>query len=147
MTLIEQIRADQIAARKQRLTEKAGQLTTLLAEAERVGLDDGKRESTDAEVIAVVKKFIKNLEDTMGVLADGDSSVRVKLEEERDLYNEYLPAQLDEAQLKAVIDDIIGDQEKSMKLMGSTMKTLKERHGGEFDGKLASTLVKQALAA
>ena len=64
MSLIEKIRVDQLASRKAAFnypaTNKlqADLLTTLLGEEVMVGKNAGSRETTDAEVIAIVKKFI-----------------------------------------------------------------------------------------
>jgi hypothetical protein len=58
---MEQIKAKQIAARKSGSAD-AGLLTTLLGEAAMVGKNAG-RETTDQEVVAVVKKFVKNIDE------------------------------------------------------------------------------------
>ena len=146
MSLLQKIRDDQLVARKARDTDTAASLTTLLSEAARVGLDDGKRESTDAEVVAVAKKFIKNIDETLKAVNDEG---RADIEAERALYSEYLPSQMDDVQLTVAIMSIVDamDGEKSMKMMGPVMKVLKELHDGEYDGKTASGLVKQVLSA
>jgi hypothetical protein len=61
MSLIQTIKADQVQARKAR-SASASILTTLIGEAEMIGKNAGDRESTDEEVIAIIKKFIKNLD-------------------------------------------------------------------------------------
>ena len=57
--LLAEIKAKQINARKARLST-ATLLTTLIGEAEMVGKNQG-REVTDSEVLAMIKKFIKNI--------------------------------------------------------------------------------------
>lgn len=145
MTLLEQIRQDQIAARKARLTVKTAVLTTLLSEASNVGLNDGKRDSTDAEVIAVAKKFIKGIDESLDVVQDEDR--RLDLEFERTVISEYLPAQLDEAALRTIVRDIVEDLggNPSPKMMGMVMKTLKDVYAGQYDGKLASNVARSVL--
>jgi len=61
MTLMEQIKTAQVTARKTGAQE-ASLLTTLLGEAAMVG-KNANRETTDQEVVAVVKKFVKNIDE------------------------------------------------------------------------------------
>ena len=85
MTLMDQIKADQVSARKQKMTAVASLLTTLIGEAEMVGKNAGNRAPTDAEVQAVIKKFIKNLDETIAVLGDADPRTLAALGEKSTL--------------------------------------------------------------
>ena len=146
MTLLERIRAEQILARKDRNAERTSILTTLLSEAANVGLNDGKRESTDAEVIAVIKKFIKNIDETLAVTSSAGLLV------ERAILESFLPSQLSDDELHAAVVSIVEEIHavelvRNMQQMGKVMKTLKERFEGQFDGKKASEFTKAALTA
>ena len=70
MTLIERIKEDNLAARKNRDQVRATLLTTLFSEAVSVGKNAGNRETTDAETLAVIKKFIKGIDDTLSAMKD-----------------------------------------------------------------------------
>lgn len=143
--LLEKLQAAALAARKNQNAVAASLLTTLYAEAARVGKDQGNRVSTDDEVVAVVKKFSKNIDETLAALPATDSRV-AQLSLEKELLAAYLPTQLDEAGLKALIDELVaGLAEKSPKQMGTIMAGLKARAGGQYDGAMASRLVKAAL--
>ncbi len=143
--LLEKLQAAALAARKNQNAVAASLLTTLYAEAARVGKDQGNRVSTDDEVVAVVKKFSKNIDETLAALPATDSRV-AQLSLEKELLAAYLPTQLDEAGLKALIDELVaGLAEKSPKQMGAIMAGLKARAGGQYDGAMASRLVKAAL--
>lgn len=143
--LLEKLQAAALAARKNQNVVAASLLTTLYAEAARVGKDQGNRVSTDDEVVAVVKKFSKNIDETLAALPATDSRV-AQLSLEKELLAAYLPTQLDEAGLKALIDELVaGLAEKSPKQMGAIMAGLKARAGGQYDGAMASRLVKAAL--
>jgi uncharacterized protein YqeY len=109
-------------------------LTTLYSEAANVGLNDGKRESTDAEV-SVIRKFIKNLNEciSVGITKQVDVS---KYEAERDILNAYLPQQLTEMEIEAFVIPFVREGGKP-----SVMKALKETYAGQYDGKVASTVV------
>jgi hypothetical protein len=56
----------------------------------------------------------------------------------------YLPAALDENELRAAIAEQVA---VGVKQMGPLMKALKDRFGAQLDRRVASQLVKDALAA
>ena len=132
MTLMEQIKTRQIAARKAG-DPQAPLLTTLLGEAAMVGKNAG-RETTDQEVVAVVKKFMKNIDETITAL-QSRNQLFTQFAVEREILEQFLPQQLTESTLFAVA--------KSQPNMPTFMKHLKENFAGQYDGKLASTIAKQ----
>ena len=140
MTLLQQIKKDQLKCRRAHVTHQAETLTTLYSEAAMIGKDDGNRETTDAEVVAVAKKFIKNIDETLKVCT---ADRKHGLMAERRLIEIYLPQQLSEGELKALIRDIV--EAKSLNLpkdMGMVMKHLKEHYNGQYDGKTASDIIR-----
>lgn len=132
MTLMEQIKAKQIAARKAGNSQDASLLTTLLGEAAMVGKNAG-RETTDQEVVAVVKKFVKNIDETVHALATRGQNAGAFLAE-RAVLEQFLPLQLTELTLQ--------QKAKEFASMPEFMKHLKENFAGQYDGKLASTVAK-----
>ena len=141
MTLLEQIKSDQLQARIAADKAKASILTTLIGEAEMVGKNDGNRDTTDQEVIATIKKFIKNIDETIAVAGSTETLVA-----EKDALQVYLPRQLTEPELRVTIGNIIVTQGLSgPKAMGRLMGELKKNHAGSYDGALASRLVKELL--
>jgi len=147
MSLIIEIKSAQLAARKARDSFTASSLTTLIGEAEMVGKNAG-REVTDAEVVAVLKKFVKNIDETTTVLSREQpltQATKVKMVElglEREGYDQFLPKQLTEAELRSYVGEIILTEGLNM---GKIMGVLKGRFDGRYDGKLASSVVKAAL--
>lgn len=140
MLLIKRIQQDQIAARKDRNTAAATTLTTLLGEASIVGKNDGNRESTDAEVQAVITKFIKNNKEMIAL------GVKEAVDE-NELLSIYIPEQMSTDELEHIIADIIGAHSlTSPKDMGVIMKELKQNKAGLFDGKTASIIAKEQLS-
>ena len=128
--LINKIKSDALIARKARQTDTATLLTTLYSEASMVGKNAGNRESTDQEVLQVIEKFIKNA-----------NEIKV--------LSKYLPKKMSYEELGHVIRGIIKGltltKDKSPKLMGEVMGMLKILHGGTYDGKVASEIVKKGL--
>lgn len=145
--LIEKIQADSLEARKAGETEQARLLVTLYAEAVRVGKDDGNRATTDEEVQTVIRKFLKNIRDTLTVLPADRAEARRVAEWEKTVLEAYLPRQAGETELRAYIAEVVATLPvKSSKQMGTVMGALKQKFDGNYDGSLASTLVKAALA-
>jgi uncharacterized protein len=138
--------------RKQMLLSKRGSdviarnlLATLYAECVRVGKDARNGDSTDAEVIAVVKKFVANAEETRKLLLSRNQPAHVQ-QQEIDLLLGFLPQQMTRHELECEVDNIMVTLAVSgASAMGAVMAELKRRRGGEYDGKLASEVVKSRL--
>lgn len=148
--LLKRIQDDALAARKARDTGKASFLTTLFSEAGRVGKDDGNRDSTEDEVVAVVKKFINNIDSTLAEFekrgVPTDSELRAQPNFERPLLEAYLPKQASEDEIRAAVATAIAAlPEVNMKQMGVVMGRLAAQFGQNFDKTFASGLVKKAL--
>ena len=99
MTRIKEL---QVAARKAG-TADASLLTTLLGEAAMVGKNAG-RDTTDQEVVAVVKKFIKNLDETISALSTRGQDTTA-FTAERKLLEQFLPLQLTELALQHIAEN------------------------------------------
>lgn len=139
MSLLDKIRADQLAARKNREADKASLLTTLIGEAAMKGKNSGNRESTDSEVEEVIRKFLKGNRENMAIAGDRrDGDWCDRLDAEREVLESYLPKQLSVDEIRAKIQG----QEKSKPAL---MKYLKENFAGLYDGKAASQVVDEYI--
>jgi len=141
MTLIEKIKEDQIAARKAHDSVKASLLTTLLGEATAIGKNNGNREVTDAEVVALVKKFMKGVDETINALTMHNKDATQFLTE-RGILETYLPKQLTQEETESALKAAIAEVGANM---GKVMGYMKANYEGQYDGKLASTIVKTLL--
>ena len=152
MSLLNDIKAKQLELRKAQMHDKIDRgveislLTTLFSEASVPG-KAAQRESTDAEVIAVIKKFVKNNDECMmsaGSRRDSDWHDRLSIE--RDVLNLFLPKQLTADELKEIIGGFVAANGiAGPKGTGLVMKMLKEQYEGLYDGKVASDIVKMVL--
>mgnify|MGYP003586332151 CR=1 FL=1 len=150
--LLSKIKEQQTTLRKKQMKEavdlnvEISLLTTLYAEAAAVGKNQ-MRESTDAEVIATVKKFIKNNEQFAQACGERrDSDTLDILEREREVLESFIPKQLSDTELKTIIKEFIdANGITGPKGMGLVMKELKEKYDGLYDGKIASNIIKQML--
>ncbi len=159
--LIEQIKNDQVEARKTRkarLTLAATLLTTLLGEANMVAKNAQRDTPTDEEVQAIVKKFLKGNVETQAIIhraieaqeshnpAYISHDMLNKLtaaQEEQKILESYLPRQLSHDELKRIVGTAI-DQGASRNV-GALMGLLKKNHAGKYDGNLASSVIKSFL--
>lgn len=151
MSLIEQIRKDKLQARK----DGDDALKTLLAvvqgDSEKIGKDDGNREPTDQEVMRIIKKMIQSNKDVIGgLIARGNGAVKGKdAETEKaaragnEFLKSYLPSQLSEDELAKIITEFVAAEPDAN--IGSVMKYLGSNYNGQYDGKMASSLVRELL--
>lgn len=145
--MLNKLKQASLAARKAR-DPLSSLLTTLLAEASRVGKDEN-RDSTDAEVTATVRKFIKNAEETVRLLEAASTQKPDALataKAELALLQTLLPTQASDADLDAAIAELVGTlPDRSIKQMGAVMAKLNERFSGNLDKAAASAKIKSAL--
>ena len=140
MTLFEQLKADQLTARKAKETLKATLLTTLLGEAGMKGKNARNGDPTDDEVKDTIKAFLKNARLTLEKLGPIEGGPVMAVNAEIQILTSYLPTQMTEEQLRYTISTGIqaGRWEKSLKAKGLVMKYLKENFAGQYDGADAS---------
>jgi len=107
----------------------------------------GKGEATDAELLDLFAKMIKQREESEKIYADAGRAELAKQEgEEIAIIREFLPVQLSEADVhKALADAIAQAGAASVKDMGKVMAALKASYAGRMDFAKASALVKQKL--
>ena len=144
--LLGELRKMMMKAKLEKDTVKGNLLATLIAEAVMVGKNDGNRETTDAETIAMIKKFLKNVNETLALMDEMGKDKTEPLRE-KEILESLLPKQLDEAELAKIIEEIVATlPDKSPRQMGAVMAELKKKYDGQFDGKTTSGLVKKALS-
>lgn len=145
MSLLDQLKKDALTARKSADSVRATLLSTLIAEAGMVGKNAGNRESTDEEVQATIRKFLKNNQEALAVIKD--EARQAVLRAEADILTAYLPPMADEAEVKAFIAETVAAlQDRSPKSMGAVMGALKQKFGSGFDARQANAWVRDALA-
>lgn len=139
MSLMEILRADQLIARKNKQTNRAALLTTLIGEAAMIGKNAGNRESTDEEVISTIQKFLKNVGENVKIAcAKNDLEWCDKLDEEHLILSAYLPKQLTEEEIRS----ILAGRDKNK---GVLMKFFKENYAGRYDGRLVASIVDEYI--
>jgi uncharacterized protein len=107
----------------------------------------GKGEATEAELLELLAKMIKQREESEKIYADAGRAELAKQEaEEIVIIREFLPKQLSAADMdKAIADAIKTSGAASIKDMGRVMAELKANYAGQMDFAKASAAVKSKL--
>ena len=107
----------------------------------------GKGEATDAELLDLLAKMIKQREESEKIYAEnGRPELAAQEAEEIVIIREFLPVQLSEAETSKAIDDAIAEAgATSVKDMGKVMAALKARYAGQMDFGKVGQVVKAKL--
>jgi uncharacterized protein YqeY len=107
----------------------------------------GKGEATDAELLELFAKMIKQREESEKIYRDaGRAELAQQEAEEIAIIREFLPKQLSEADTQKAIAEAIAEAgATSVKDMGKVLAALKTRYAGQIDFAKASALVKAKL--
>lgn len=95
-------------------------------------LVEGKKVVTNENVIATLKSLLGKNNETIELIADVDSPAYKKALDEKMWIMEYLPSQLSDKEIIAIIKENASD-------MPSAMKFLKANYNGRYDG--ATTII------
>ncbi|HWQ43905.1 MAG TPA: GatB/YqeY domain-containing protein [Desulfosporosinus sp.] len=110
---------------------------------------DGKIEFTDAQVIEVLARELKQRRDELEEFKKADRPETVQaLEKEISVLMEYLPQQLSEGEIRQLIQETVtavGAQ--GPKDLGKVMGALSPKTKGRADGKTVNLLVRELLGA
>lgn len=149
MSLLQALKDASLTARKIKDPTAIFQVT-LYAEAAKVGKDKRNDESTDDEVISVLKKFKAGAEIVINAATErkdaGDQALIDQALVEISIVDQYLPTMMSEDELTIEIIEFVKTLEDSTaKQMGKVMAHLKATFPGLYDGAMASKLVKNTL--
>lgn len=102
---------------------------------------------TDEEEIKVLQKLVKQRKDSARIYNEQDRNDLADIElAQADVLQQFLPEQLSESDITAVVNDIIAQTGASgMKDMGKVMGMANKQLSGKADGRTISTIVKTAL--
>ncbi len=147
MSLEEKINSDYIQAMKARASDRSGALNFLRAQIKNVKIDKRVEKVSDEDVIAIIKKQIKQRLDSINQFRAGNrEDLAIKEEAEIVIYKPYLPVEMSPDQIKVVIEEVVAQAGSvSVKDMGRIMKDVLAKLGGQADNQVVSQLVKERL--
>lgn len=120
-------------------------LTLLMSKVQRLAKDDGNRPATDADLIAGVSRYRKEVEEMRSFLVNAGRSTDEQ-DAELAIVSAYLPKQLTEDELDAEIEKALEGTARDKKAMGVVMKHLNGGFKGMFDPKTANARITAKLS-
>ena len=148
MSLKAQITEDMKAAMRAKETARLGTIRLLLAAMKQREVDE-RIELTDADVMGIIEKMIKQRRESIVQYEKGARADLADAEKfEVGVLSAYLPQQMAEAEVAAEIDAaLVATGAKAMPDMGKVMAILKPKLAGRADMGKVSALVKSKLSA
>jgi uncharacterized protein YqeY len=109
---------------------------------------DERKELTDADVVAVIEKMIKQRRESIAQYEQASRKDLADVEKfELQLLSGYLPQQMSEAEISQAVDAAVAETKPGgIKDMGKVMAVLKPRLAGKADMGKVSALVKTKLS-
>ena len=105
---------------------------------------DVRRDANEAEIVQILKRERARRDEALGFARQANRSDLIQqAEAEARVLDAYIPAGAGADEVRAAINAKIAG---GLTQIGPLMKALKDEFGARLDGKIASELVKQALA-
>lgn len=133
--LLDDIRKDMQLAKREKDSVKANVLSTLYSEI--FTASKSGKEMTDEDSVRIVKKFIKNIDETLAL--DIPQASKEKYEAERAILENYLPKQLTPDEIEKVVSELLSEG----KQMKEIMVHFKENFAGRYDGRIVNEAVRK----
>ena len=142
MTVTERVRTDMTSAMKAGEKERVGALRLVLSELQKAAKD-----GSDDELAVLRRERKRRIEAATQFRDGGRSELAEQEESEARLIEDYLPAELSDSDLDAIVAGAVAETGASEpKDMGRVMKVVLAKAGGRADGKRASARVREALS-
>jgi len=146
--LEEKIFNDYKEAMKNRDTLKSSVLSFLRAAMINVAMEKKKKSLDDIIVIEVIKKQVKQRQDSIEQFQKGNrQDLADKETKELEILKSYLPPELTVEEIKKIIEEAVAlTAAQDMKDMDRLMKEVTAKIAGRADSKLVSDLVREKLS-
>lgn len=140
-SMVDTLRAEMKQALKERDMTKVSVIRFLLSDVTNATIDQG--ELSDDQVIAIIKKQLKQIQEGISEFEKAGRTELVSLEKKKkDILETYLPEQLSEVEVRQIISQVKEETQETHagKLTGLVMK----RVAGKADGSTVARLVQEA---
>ena len=143
MTVADRVKSDLTTAMKAGERERVGALRLVLSELQKAAKEGGD------DAVAVLRRERKRrLDAAEQFRAGGRGELADREESEAALISAYLPAELSDEELAALVDEKVQQTgAQSPKDMGKVMGAVMPAIGGRADGRRVSALVREKLGA
>lgn len=141
--LTDKISADMKEAMRAKDAARLSTLRMLKSAVEYYKIEKKQEQLTDADVTTVIKKQIKQRQDSIeGFEKGGRADLVEKEKAELAVLKSYLPEELSPAQLEEIVKAVIAELDAKTKAdMGKVMKAVQTKTAGRADNKLVSQIV------
>ena len=122
-------------------------VVSAIKDAEIAARTKGQKEMTDSDIMAILKKMIKQRNESCEVYKKAGRNELLENEtKEIEVISNYLPKQLSEEETKKLCQEAIKTSgASSMKDMGKVMGILKSKHADTLDFSKVSSIIKEIL--
>jgi uncharacterized protein YqeY len=149
MSLLQRVDSDLKEAMRARNTTKLGVLRMLKSALKYAAIAKSgtEAEMSDAEAVQVIRKQVRQRQDSIESFEKGGRAELVSKEkEELSILNAYLPQAMSSDELAKVVRETIAEVGATSKAqMGTVMKALQAKVAGRADGKMLSVEVQKQL--
>ena len=148
MSMKDQITEDMKSAMRAREKDRLKVVRLILAAIKQIEIDE-RIELDDARILSVLEKMVKQRRDSITQFKQGNREDLADIESAEIVFIDgYLPEQLSEAELEAIIAEAISSTgAESIRDMGKVMGQIKSKAAGRADMGVAGAIVKERLAA
>jgi len=145
-SLAKEIQSQVITAMKAKDKARLGVLRMVQAAIKQVEVDE-RRELTDADVLKILTSYARKVKDQVKSYGEGGrADLLAAAEAELAIVGEFLPAEMSDADLEAVVKAAIAESGAAgPQDMGKVMKAVMPRTAGQADGSRVSAMVKTLL--
>ena len=122
-------------------------VVSAIKDAEIAGRSKGQNEITDSDITVILKKMIKQRNESCVVYKKAGRNELLESEiKEIEVINIFLPKQLNEDETKKICQEVVKSVgASSMKDMGKVMGALKSKHADTIDFSKVSLIIKELL--
>ena len=147
MSLKAQITEDMKIAMRAKDSVRLGAIRLLLAAIKQREVDE-RIELTDADVISVIEKMLKQRRDSIAAFESANRTDLADIEKfEVTVLQTYMPKQMSEAEISAIVDQVIAESgAQGAKDMGKVVGLVKPLVAGMADMGKVSGLIKARLS-
>ncbi|PQD96460.1 hypothetical protein CYL18_00740 [Pradoshia eiseniae] len=147
MSLVERLNSDMKQAMKDKDKDKLSVIRMMKASLQNEGIKLGKQELSEDEELTVLSRELKQRKDSLQEFDKaGRQDLTDKLQAEIAVVESYMPKQLSEEELDALVAEAIAQTNATSKAdMGKVMSAIMPKVKGKADGSLVNKLVLQHL--
>ena len=138
---LEQLRADMVAAMKNRDKVRKDAISVLVSAAKKLGIDEGCREDIPAELVdKAILKELKSVKEQLDTCPADRTELRAEYQARYDIISEYAPKMMSAQEVESFIKEHF-PEELATKNKGMIMKAVMGQLKGKADGKVINEVV------